>query len=245
MDRKTVVITGAGRGLGKAIAYIFAKNNFNVVINYNKSEKEAQKLKDELEKNFNISCLTVKCDVTKENEVKGMVDKIILKFPKIDCLVNNAGIAMDNFIENKSLDEFKKVLDVNLLGPFLTIKYMGKIMYKNKKGSIINIASNNGLDECYPSSLDYDASKAALINMTKNLAKYYVPYVRVNAVAPGWIDTNMCQNDEVDVEKIALKRIGKPEEIAEVVYFLASDKASYVNGEIIRVDGGILWKIFL
>ena len=132
------------------------------------------------------------------------------------------------------------ILDVNLLGPFLTIKYIGKIMYKNKKGSIINIASNNGLDECYPSSLDYDASKAALINMTKNLAKYYVPYVRVNAVAPGWIDTNMCQNDEVDVEKIALKRIGKPEEIAEVVYFLASDKASYVNGEIIRVDGGIL-----
>ncbi len=240
MEKKVVLITGSANGLGKTIAYIFAKNNYNVVINYNKSLKEAQKLAGELEKKFKISCLTIKCDVTKENEVKNMVDKIILKFKKIDCLVNNAGIAIDNFIENKSAEEFKKVLDVNLLGPFLTIKYIGKIMYENKEGSIINIASNNGIDECYPTSLDYDASKAALINMTKNLAKYYVPYVRVNAVAPGWIDTSMCQKEEVDISKIALKRIGKPEEIAEVVYFLASNKASYINGEIIRVDGGIL-----
>ena len=172
-----------------------------------------------------------------------MVEDIINYFGRIDVLVNNAAIAIDTLVEDKNKDDFKKILDTNLIGPFILSRSVAKVMMKNKKGSIINVSSTNAIDTYYEYSLDYDASKAALISLTHNLAKYYAPYIRVNAVAPGWVDTDMNKNLSLDYikkecEDIYLKRFGKPEEIAKAIYFLASDNASYITGEVLRVDGG-------
>lgn len=234
--KKTVLITGASRGLGRSTAKIFAKNNYNIIINYNISKEDALSLKEELDKQYQLDCLIVKCDIKNEEEVKNMFNIVKDKYVKIDCLVNNASICKDNFIEKKSSLEFMDVINTNLLGTFLVTKYFGTII--NKGGCIINISSNNGIDMTSPLSIDYDASKAGIINMTKNMAKYYMPNIRVNCVAPGYIDTSM--DEYQDTSNILLKRVGKKEEIANVIYFLASDNASYINGEVIRVDGGIM-----
>ena len=242
-NRKVVLITGASRGLGAAIVRKFASLNYNVVINYNKSFDEAKKLKEEIKSKFNDDSLIVKADVSNEVEVKEMINLIIQKFGKIDCLVNNAGIAIDTLFEDKTVENFKKILDVNLIGTFLVSKYVSKYMLEQKKGNIINISSTNGIDTYYPYSLDYDASKAGVISLTNNLAMQFAPIINVNCVAPGWINTDM--NKELDKDyvkeensKILLGRFAEPMEIANVVAFLASDEASYVNGSIIRVDGG-------
>ena len=173
-----------------------------------------------------------------------MVNTVINEFGKIDVLVNNAAIAIDTTLEDKTKENFMKILEVNLVGTFLVSKEAGKYMLKEKKGTIINISSDAGIDKGYPEGLDYDASKAGVISLTKDLAKAYAPYIRVNAVAPGWVLTDM--NKELDYEyvkkeekKILLNRFADPEEIAKVIYFLASDEASYINGSVIRVDGGV------
>lgn len=242
MGNKVVLITGASRGLGSEIARIFAKNKYNIVINYNNSEKDANNLKQELEK-YNIEILLVKADISNEQEVKQMVEKTIETFHKIDVLVNNAGIAIDTMFEEKTKNNFQKILDVNLIGPFLVSKYVSQEMLKQSKGNIINITSTNGIDTYYPESLDYDAAKAGLISLTHNLAVKCAPYINVNAVASGWIETDM--NKDMDIEykkheeeKILLKRFACPKEIANVVYFLSTEEAKYINNEIIRVDGG-------
>ena len=238
-----VLITGASRGIGASTAIEFAKNNYNVVINYNSSKEEAENLKQELEKKYNIKALTIKCDISNEEEVKNMVEKTIQEFGTIDVLVNNAGIAIDTLFEDKAVENFRRTLDVNLIGTFLVSKYVGAIMLKNKKGSIVNVSSTNGIDTFYPMSIDYDASKAGVISLTHNLALQYSPFIRVNAVAPGWVNTDM--NKELDQEfvdeenrKIMLERFANPEEIAKAIYFLGSEDSSYINNEIIRVDGG-------
>lgn len=243
MDNKVVLITGASRGIGAATARVFARNNYNVVINYNSSEVEAKKLSKELEQNYNIKTQIIKCDVSNEEEVKNMVEKAIEVFGHIDTLVNNAGIAIDTTFEDKTVENFRIILDVNLIGTFLVSKHVSNYMLKEKNGSIINVSSTNGIDTYYPYSLDYDASKAGVISLTNNLALEFAPYIRVNTVAPGWVNTEM--NKELDKEyiekenkKIILDRFGEPEEIAKVIYFLASEDASYINSSIIRVDGG-------
>lgn len=244
MKRKTVLITGASRGLGAAIAKVFAKNNHNVIINYNNSEEEANKLAQELEQ-YNVEVLPIKADITNEKEIKDMVEQSIDKFNKIDVLINNAGIAIDTTFEDKTKENFMKTLDTNLVGPFLVTKYVGEYMLKEKQGNIVNISSTNGLDTYYEYSLDYDASKAGLISLTHNLALHYAPYVRVNCVAPGWINTEMNKNLDEEYKKeeerkILLNRFAEPEEIANVVYFLTTDEAKYINNETIRVDGGTI-----
>lgn len=238
--RKTVLVTGASRGLGKSIAIEFAKSGYDVCINYNNSKNEALFLKDEIMNNYNVNAYVYKCDVSKEDEVIKLFEDIKKDIGNIDCLVNNAGIAMDNGLNEKSAEEFMKVIEVNLLGTFLTSKYVISVM---SSGSIINISSTNGIDTNYIYSIDYDASKAGVISLTHNFAHEYAPNIRVNAVAPGWINTDM--NKELDEEfkraeeeKILLERFAEPEEIASIVYFLASDNAKYVNDTIIRVDGG-------
>lgn len=243
MDNKVVLITGASRGIGASTARVFASNNYNVVINYNNSEDDAKILSKELEQTYNIKTLVVKCDVSNEEEVKNMVENIIETFNHIDVLVNNAGIAIDTMFEDKTVENFRRILDINLIGTFLVSKYVSEYMLKEKKGSIVNISSTNGIDTYYPYSLDYDASKAGVISLTNNLALQFSPYIRVNTVAPGWVNTEM--NKELDNEyieeenkKIILNRFGKPEEIAKVIYFVASEDASYINSSIIRVDGG-------
>lgn len=244
MERKTVLITGASRGLGRAIAKVFAKNNHNVIVNYNNSEEEANNLAQELEQ-YDVEVLTVKADITNEQEIKEMVEQSINKFKKIDVLINNAGIAIDTTFEDKTKENFMKTLDTNLVGPFLVTKYVGEYMLKEKHGNIVNISSTNGIDTYYEYSLDYDASKAGLISLTHNLALHYAPYIRVNCVAPGWINTEMNKNlDEKykkeEESKILLNRFAEPEEIANVVYFLSTDEAKYINNETIRVDGGTI-----
>ena len=237
---KVVLITGASRGIGKSIAIEFAKNNYNVVINYNNSKDKANELKEYLEKEYNIECLSIKADVSNEQEVNNMVEKIINKFNHIDVLVNNAGIAIDTIFEDKTKEMFKKTLEINLIGTFLVSKKASKYM---NNGTIINISSTNGIDTYYPYSMDYDASKAGVISLTKNLAVELAPNIRVNTVAPGWINTEMNKElsnefKEKAIKKILLNRFGKPEEVAKVVYFLSTENASYINGSIIRVDGG-------
>lgn len=241
--KKTVLITGGSRGIGRATALEFAQKGYDVAINYLNSEDVALSLKKELEKQYSIKTLIIKADVSNELEVKNMVEKVISDFGHIDCLVNNAGIAIDTLYEDKTVDNFKKILDVNLMGTFLVSREVSKYMLKEKQGSIINISSTNGIDTFYPESIDYDASKAGVISLTKNLALQYAPYIRVNSVAPGWVYTDM--NKELDQDfisdeckKILVNRFANASEIAKVVVFLASGDASYVNGEIIRVDGG-------
>lgn len=240
---KVVLVTGASRGIGRSTVIEFAKNGYDVVINYVNNSLAANNLKEEVETNYNTRALVVKCDVSNELEVKNMVNEVINTFGKIDVLVNNAGIAIDTIFEDKTQENFLKTLNVNLVGAFLVSKEVGKYMMNAKRGSIINISSTNGIDTVYPESIDYDASKAGVISLTKNLAKEYAPYIRVNSIAPGWVLTDM--NKELDrdfikeeEDKILLNRFADPSEIAKVIYFLSTDDASYINGTVIRVDGG-------
>lgn len=233
---KVVLVTGASRGLGLSIAKLFLNDNDIVYVNYNSTS--LTELEEKYQNNPNAKF--IKCDVSNEDEVKNMINTIKEEQNHLDVLVNNAGIAMDSELQDKSKENFRKVLDVNLIGPFLTSKYAKDIM---STGSIINISSTNGINTFYSYSLDYDASKAGLINITHNFASMYAPDIRVNCVAPGWIKTEMNKELGEDYEKeesesILLKRFAEPEEIAEVVFFLASDKASYIVDSVIRVDGG-------
>lgn len=241
MNKKVVLITGSSRGIGKSCAIEFAKRGYNVVINYNNSEKEAFELNDYILKNYDVDTLVVKADLTKEEEIINMVQSVVSKFNSIDVLVNNAGIAIDTTIEDKTKDNFIKTLDTNLIGPFILSRECFK--YMNENSSIIMVSSTNGIDTYYPYSLDYDASKAGLISLAHNLSQEYSPKTRVNVVAPGWVMTEM--NKELDKDyveeecsKILLNRFAQPNEIANVICFLASDEASYINNTVIRVDGG-------
>lgn len=241
--KKTVLITGGSRGIGKATSLEFAKHGYNIVINYVNDDISAKNLKSYIVENYDVDVMLYKCNVSSEDGVKGMVNSIIDNYGNIDVLVNNAGIAIDTTFDDKKIENFKKILNVNLIGPFILSREVGNYMLKQGFGSIINVSSTNALDTYYEYSLDYDASKAGLVSLTHNLAKYYAPNIRVNAVAPGWVDTEM--NKELyssyikeECEKIYLKRFAKPEEIAKAIYFLASDDASYITGEVLRVDGG-------
>ena len=239
----TIVITGGTKGIGKAIALVLAKAKHNLVLTYVNDDKNALQTKEELEKYTNV--LVLKSDVSKEEEVIKLLNNAISKFDSIDVLINNAGIAIDTILEDKTVDNFKRILDVNLIGPFLTSKYIGEYMFKNKKGKIINISSTNGIDTYYKESLDYDASKAGLNSITHNFANIYAPYVTVNAIACGWVDTDMNKNlseQELEelVESIPQKRMLKGEEIGELALFLANKTGDYITGQSIVIDGGLL-----
>lgn len=172
-----------------------------------------------------------------------MVAKITKEFKRIDVLVNNVGIAIDKQFEDRTVEDWKRTLSVNLIAPFIVSKYVGNEMLKNKSGKIINISSTNGINSFFPTSIDYDASKAGLINLTHNLAIQFAPYINVNCVAPGWVNTDMNKElpkvlIEEETNRIYKKRFVEPSEIAKVVTFLASDDADFINGKIIKVDGG-------
>ena len=239
---KTVLITGSSRGIGAATADCFARHGFNVVINYVSDHNKANDLKNELEFKYNTKILVIKCDVSNEEEVKAMYKQIKKEFGKLDVLVNNAGIAIDSTLEDKRVEDFKRILDVNLIGTYNTCKLIGMDMFKKKSGSILNISSTNGIDSFYPYSLDYDASKAGVISLTHNFALSYAPYVRVNSIAPGWVNTEM--NKELDKEyvkeeckHILLGKFAEPEQIAEEIFHV-SVESTYLNDAIIKVDGG-------
>ncbi len=241
-NNKVVLVTGSSRSLGAQIIKDFASKGANVIIDYNKSEEKAMKLKHDLEQLYGREVLAIKCDISNEEEVIAMTDEIIEKYENIDILVNNAGICDDSLFDEKQKNTFLKVLETNVLGTYLVTKHIGK--HINKGGRIINIASDNGLGHGYPESCDYDASKAGVISLTHNMAKFYAPDINVNCICPGWIDTDM-NKDLSDIQRneinkgILLERFASKKEISNVVLFLASSSASYVNDSIITVNGGL------
>jgi len=241
---KVALITGGAKGIGAAISSELASNGYDIVINYLTSKNEAEKLVKELSSKYGVKALAIKADVSQEDEVDSMITNIEKSFGGVDILINNAAIDLSNMWHEKNVETFKKTLDVNLIGSYIVARRVYKHMLDNKWGRIINISSTNGINTYYPMCLEYDASKAALISLTHNLAIEFAPYVNVNAIAPGFIgtekeldgyDKDFLKQEE---EKILLKRCGKPEEVAKLVKFLVSDDSSYINNSVIRIDGG-------
>lgn len=239
---KVALITGSSSGIGKEIASKLA-SDYEVILHYNSNYNEALKLKNDIDNKYNRDTLLVKGDLSNEEDINNIINVIYDRYDKIDILINNAGIAIDTMFEDKNKDNFMKILEVNLIAPFLLCKKIGLKMKENNDGVIINISSTNGIDTPYVESLDYDASKAGLISLSNNIANYLAPYVRVNTICPGWINTNMNNNLDDDFitsekNKILLGRFGEAYEVANLVYFLISDEAKYINNSIIRIDGG-------
>lgn len=240
--KKVVLITGASSKIGEAISRELIKD-YEVILHYNTNENRIATLKEELEKEYNKKVLTIRCNLSCEEEIDNMLKEIYSQYQNIDILINNAAITIDTFFEDKTKENFIKTLDVNLVAPFLLSKKIGPKMKENKDGIIINISSTNGIDTPYIESIDYDASKAGLISLSNNLANYLSPYVRVNTVCPGWINTDINKDLDKDfvakeIDKILLGRFGEPEEVSHLIKFLVSDEAKYINNSIIRIDGG-------
>lgn len=239
---KVILITGSSRGIGRATAIAFAHEGANIAVNYVKDKSAAEQTVAEI-KALGVDAIAVQADVASENDVRKMVEEVIAQFGRIDILVNNAGIVFDVPILEKTVDQWERTLRVNLIGTFLCTKYVVPHMKGNVGASIINISSTNGLDSLSPESADYDASKSGVISLTKNFAQALAPDIRVNTIAPGWINTDINKDlsekyVESETEKIALKRWGRPEEIAKAVLYLASEDASFVTGATLVVDGG-------
>lgn len=239
-EDKVVVVTGGGRGLGAATVRRFASEGANVVINFTEHRNAAEKLKKEVEA-FGIKVLLVKADVGIEINVKEMVNQVIAEFGAIDVLVNNAGLVFDVPFTERTTEQWQRTIDVNLNGVYYCTKHF--MSHINKGGSIINIASTNGIDTYHPDSIDYDVSKAGVIMFTKAMARDLAPDIRINSIAPGWFDTDINANlpddyIQKEFEKIAMGRFGQPNEIASVVVFLASSDAQYMTGSVVVVDGG-------
>lgn len=240
-ERKCVIVTGSSRGIGAATIKAFAKKSYNVVINYLHSKEEALQLKKEVESLYSIDALVIKADISKESEVVSLLEQTKDKFGRIDVLVNNAGIAIDTTLEDKTVENFSKILNTNLIGTFLCCKHIGTFMKKQGFGSIVNISSTNGIDSFYPYSMDYDASKAGVISLTHNFAIHFAPTIRVNCIASGWVATEANKNldkefYEKECEHILLKRFAEPEEMADAILFAA--ESPYLNDSILKVDGG-------
>ena len=243
-EKKVALITGASRGIGKAIAKKFAKNNYNLVINYTSEKTDLNSLEKEF-KEYGIDILFVKADVSKFEECEELVKKAIEKFGKIDVLVNNAGITRDNLLMRMKEEDFDSVINVNLKGVFNMTKNVVPSMMKKRNGKIVNISSVVGVAGNAGQS-NYSASKAGIIGFTKSMAKELASRnIYVNAVAPGFIATDMTDvlsesvKDNINAQ-IPLKRMGSADEVAQVVYFLASEESSYITGQVINVDGGML-----
>ncbi|HFD8691097.1 TPA: 3-oxoacyl-[acyl-carrier-protein] reductase [Clostridium perfringens] len=241
---KVAIVTGGTRGIGRAIALKLADNGANIVINYRNSDKEAEELKAILEEK-GVKVLTVKCDISNFEDSKNLMDKCKEVFGKIDILVNNAGITKDTLIMRMKEEDFDNVIDVNLKGTFNCAKHASAIMLKQRFGKIINMTSVVGIVG-NAGQVNYAASKAGVIGLTKSLAKELGSRgITVNAVAPGFINTDMTASLSEKVKEeasknIPLKRLGDPEDVANLVGFLASDAANYITGQVINVDGGMV-----
>ena len=241
---KTVLITGAAQGIGKAIAWELAKHQYDIVINYHTSEQAATDLSSKIMETFGVRAMAIGADVSDPEQVDRMIAQVEEEWGGVDILINNAAIDLSNLFHLKNAEEFRRTLDVNVIGAFNCSKRVYEHMLKQEYGRIINIASTNGINTYYPMCIDYDASKAALISLTHNLAFEMGPYIHVNCIAPGFIGTEneLDGYDEKflkeEVEKIMVKRYGDPQEVAYLVRFLISDQADYINNTVIRIDGG-------
>lgn len=243
-ENKVALITGATRGIGKEIALELAANGFDIAVNYRSEQAGMEELKKEIEKN-NVRCEFVKADVANFEDCESMVKETIEKFGKIDVLVNNAGITKDGLIMRMKKEDFESVIDVNLTGTFNVTRNVIPHMLKQRSGRIINVSSVVGVAG-NAGQTNYSASKAGIIGFTKSLAKEVASRnILVNAIAPGFIDTDMTSvlSDAVKEginAQIPLKRMGTPKEVAKVVKFLSSEDSSYVTGQVINIDGGMV-----
>ena len=243
MEGKVAVVTGASRGIGKAIAVKLASKGATVVINYNGSRERAEEVKNEVE-SAGGKAVIIQCNVADFDACKEFIETVIKEQGRIDILVNNAGITKDGLLMKMSEEDFDKVLDTNLKGTFHTIRAALRQMIRQRSGRIINMASVVGVSG-NAGQANYAASKAGVIGLTKTAAREVASRgITVNAIAPGFIETEMTDVLSEDVKEnllgsIPLKRMGQTKDIAETVAFLASDKAAYITGQTISVDGGM------
>jgi 3-oxoacyl-[acyl-carrier protein] reductase len=244
LQNKNVLVTGASRGIGRAIALELASKGANVAINYAGSEERAQTVVEEIQ-NLGVRSFKVQADVSKEENVKSMVKEVLREFGTLDILVNNAGITKDNLLMRMKEDEFDQVIDINLKGVFLCTKAVTRQMMKQRAGKIINVASIVGVSG-NPGQANYVAAKAGVIGLTKSVAQELASRnILVNAVAPGFISTDMTdaltkEQQEAILTRVPLAKLGSPEDVANVVRFLASDDANYITGQTINIDGGMV-----
>lgn len=244
-ENKVALITGGSRGIGKAIAEKFAKNGYNLVINYVSDSTKTEQLAKEFQEGNNIKVLFVKADVTDFNSCENMVKQAIEKFGKIDVLVNNAGITKDGLLMRMKEEDFDKVINVNLKGTFNVTKNVVPYMMKQKNGRIVNISSVVGVTG-NAGQCNYAASKAGIIGFTKSLAKELASRnILANAIAPGFIKTDMTDvlSDAVKETintQIPLKKMGESYEVANAVYFLGNKENTYITGQVLNVDGGMI-----
>ncbi|HCO29362.1 MAG TPA: beta-ketoacyl-ACP reductase [Lachnospiraceae bacterium] len=243
LEGKIAIVTGGSRGIGREIALTLAGYGATVVVNYNGSKEKAQEVVDTI-KSQGKEAIAIKASVSDSKEVESMIKEVMDQFGRIDILVNNAGITKDNLMMKMTEEDFDAVIDTNLKGTFYCMKQVYRIMLKQRYGRIINMSSVTGVIG-NAGQVNYAASKAGVIGMTKSLARELGSRgITVNAVAPGFIETEMTDvlSDKVKEEianQIPLKRMGAVKDVAETVAFLASDKASYITGQVLHVDGGM------
>ncbi|AIY82548.1 MULTISPECIES: 3-oxoacyl-[acyl-carrier-protein] reductase [Clostridium] len=241
---KCAIVTGASRGIGRAIAKKLASLGANIVLNYRSNDEEALKVKEEL-LSYGVDVFLYKCDISDFNAVEEMIKASKEKFGKVDIMINNAGITKDTLLLRMKEEDFDKVIEVNLKGVFNCLKAITPVMIRQKCGKIVNLSSVVGLVG-NAGQVNYAASKAGVIGMTKSLAKEVGSRgITVNAVAPGFIDTDMTEVlgekfKEEAKKSIPLKRLGKPEDVAGAVAYLVGNEASYITGQVLNVDGGMV-----
>ncbi|WP_416731490.1 3-oxoacyl-[acyl-carrier-protein] reductase [Fictibacillus sp. JL2B1089] len=244
LNEKSVLVTGASRGIGRAIALYFAKNGAKVAVNYSGSEEKANEVVKEIKENGGIA-FAIKADISSSEDVTNMVKTVVDEFGSLDVLVNNAGITRDNLLMRMKEEDWDAVINTNLKGVFLTTKAVTRQMMKQRKGRIINIASIVGVSG-NAGQANYVAAKAGVIGLTKTAAKELSSRgITVNAIAPGFIETDMTGKLEEGIKSemlrgIPLARFGQPEDIASAAAFLASDASSYITGQTLHVDGGMV-----
>ena len=243
-ERRVALVTGATRGIGKEIALELAQNGLDIAINYRSMQEGMEDLKKEIEA-YGVRCEFVGADVANFEQCENMVKETVEKFGKIDILVNNAGITKDGLIMRMKKEDFEAVIDINLIGTFNVTRNVIPYMIKQKSGRIINVSSVVGVAG-NAGQTNYSASKAGIIGFTKSLAKEVASRnILVNAIAPGFIDTDMTKVLSDNVKEginaqIPLRRMGNPKEVAKVVKFLASEDSSYITGQVINIDGGMV-----
>lgn len=243
---KAALITGGGRGIGATTAFLFAEEGARVGVVDIRDEGLKEVVAEARQKGFELKAFVG--DVSKKNQIERVIYEFVQEFGRIDVLVNNAGIAISKPFLEKGIEDWVKTLEVNLIGVFLCSQAAARYMLKQKSGKIVNISSIRGIDHCGREGImDYSASKGAVINLTKTMAKELAPYINVNTVAPGHTNTEMTKSlpEEIKrnmIEGSYLKRLAEPEDIAKAILFLASNDAGFITGQILLVDGGFSLK---